>query len=107
VAAGYELERQHLEVLREVCRLLDRQNALEAAVRRDGEVVRGSTGQPRLHPALAESRQTALAVARLLDVLGLDADVEEPETATTRKARAAAQARWGVVHQLERRRGAS
>ncbi len=103
VAAVYELERPHLEVLREVCRLLDRLDALAAVVARDGEVVRGSTGQPRLHPALAEQRQTALALGRLLDVLGLDEHVGEvPESATTRKARRAAESRWGMA-----RRGVS
>lgn len=98
VVAEFELEAGHLEVLREVCRLLDRQNTLAAAVRRDGEVVEGSTGQPRLHPALAESRQTALAIGRLLGELGLDRsdEADRPESSTTRKARRAAEARWGV-----------
>lgn len=104
VAAGYELEAPHLAVLTELCRLLDRQDVLAAAVARDGEVVPGSTGQPRLHPALAESRQTALAIARLVDALGLDAEVEQPESATTRKARKAAETRWGTVRSIEGRR---
>ena len=104
VVAGYELEGHHVEVLREVCRLLDRADALAAAVQRDGEVVPGSTGQPRLHPALAEQRQTAVAVARLLDALGLDVEEEKPESATSRKARRAAEARWGTVRSLDARR---
>lgn len=107
VVADFDLEAAHFEVLREVCRLLDRQNALAAAVRRDGEVVVGSTGQPRLHPALAESRQTALAIGRLLNELGLDrSDAEENETITTHKARRAAEARWGV-HRIDEKRRSS
>jgi hypothetical protein len=101
-AREYELEHPHTELVIEAGRLLDRLDALAAALEADGMTVPGSAGQPRPHPLLAEQRQTALALGRLLDRLGLEAP-DGPESSTTRRARRAAEARWGVARLADRR----
>jgi hypothetical protein len=78
----------------EAGRLLDRVDAIAAAVEADGLTISGSRGQPRPHPLLAEQRQTALALGRLLDLLGLTEPVEQSESRTTARARHAAEVRW-------------
>jgi len=69
--------------------------SLRAAVDADGTTVAGSTGQPRVHPALGDLRQHRLALGRLLAQLSLPDDVDEhllsPVQARGRKA---AQSRW-------------
>jgi hypothetical protein len=74
---------------------MDRLDAIVARLETDGLAVQGSVGQPRPHPLLAEHRQTALALGRLLDLLGLTEPVDErPESRTSVRARRAARARW-------------
>ncbi len=91
VVTEYEISPAELEILAEACRSLDTIDALQAAVDSDGVTVPGSTGQTRIHPAVGEIRQLRLAVARLLQVIGLPA--EEPKPATARAERAAHR-RW-------------
>lgn len=93
----YELSEVELELLRECCRLLDECEALRASVEAEGTTVKGSTGQPRVHPALGELRQHRLALGKLLAQLDLpDEDGETLSTPTQARARRAAQARWGA-----------
>jgi len=94
--AGYELSDTERELLAECCRLLDECEALRAAVDADGATVPGSSGQPRVHPALGELRQHRLALGKLLAQLALP-DVDEstlPSPVQVRGRRGAA-ARWG------------
>ena len=94
--AGYDLSDTERELLAECCRLLDECEALRTAVGADGTTVAGSSGQPRVHPALGELRQHRLALGRLLAQLALPG-VDESALASPVQARGrrAAAARWG------------
>ncbi|UVJ40242.1 terminase [Arthrobacter sp. CJ23] len=75
--ADFELADHEMALLEEACRIRDRIVGLDAAVVTDGLMIPSSQG-PRLHPAVAESRQQRLALARLLATLqipGLDDDL--------------------------------
>ncbi len=95
--AAFEMSEVELELLRECCRLLDECESLRDAVVADGTMVQGSTGQPRVHPALGELRQHRLALGRLLAQLDLpdDEDASLP-TPTQARGRKAAQSRWAA-----------
>ena len=83
-----------LAVLEAAARQAQANFDLDAAIRRDGVTVVGSKGQPRLNPAIAEARQGRLALARLLDLLGLDDEDEVQAKPKSRQARRAAEAKW-------------
>lgn len=106
--AAFDLERPHLELVAEAARLLDRLDAIAEQVRADGLMTETASGQPRPHPLLAEQRQSALALGRLVDLAGLsEPAVDKPESPTTVRARHAAEVRWARelgVPQLEDRR---
>ncbi len=97
VPASYELDARELHILERACRCADELALLDAAVDRDGLVVRGSRNQPVLNPCLAEARQLRLAQLRLLHELKIDPPAEE--SPGTRAARKAAEARWGRTRQ--------
>lgn len=101
---GWELDEREVANLTLAARQADDVAALERAVKRDGRMVAGSAGQPRLHPAVIEIRQGRLAVARLLGELELPDAEEEPRTASSRRAQHAAQARYQRVADLAERR---
>ena len=69
VADHFDLEEHEQALLREACRTVDQLDALAAVVDADGVVVDG-----KAHPALVESRQLRLALARLLASLRLPDD---------------------------------
>lgn len=84
-----------VELLRECCRLLDECEVLRERIAIDGMTVLGSAKQPRIHPAVAELRQSRLALGRLLGQLDLpDENGDALPTPTQARARTAAQARW-------------
>lgn len=89
------LDAREVEVLTQACRQADVVAALDELLDTDGLVVPGSTGQPRLSAVVTEVRQARLALAKLLGELALPGDDGQPATAAQRRARAAAQARWG------------
>ena len=94
--ADHELEPAELEVLLEVCRLADRLDELDAAIKRDGVTTLGSTGQLRAHPAIGEHRGCALALGRLLSQLALeDEQGKSMPSAASLRGRKAAAVRWG------------
>jgi hypothetical protein len=94
-SGGFDLSSSELELLHEVCRLLDEIDGLRAAIVRDGVTVQGSTGQARVHPALGEVRQHRLALGRLLTQLSLpDDEGETIPTLTQVRGRKAAKTRW-------------
>lgn len=91
--AELELEARELVVLEAAARQSDVIASLERAVRRDGTMVKGASGQRRLNGAVAEIRQGRIALARLLGDLDLPAE-QTPQTASSKRARKAAQTRW-------------
>lgn len=90
------------EVALELCRALDLADRLAEVIEAEGTMTRGSMGQPRVHPAVAELRATQLAVARLTALLTTPpkATQKGPQTPEQRHraehARKAANARWGM-----------
>lgn len=88
----FELDDRERQILTLACRQRDDLAALEATLRKDGRTVRGSVGQPRLHPAVAEARQARLAIARLLGQLALPDDAGEMQTSASLRASKAAHA---------------
>jgi hypothetical protein len=102
----YELSRAEVELLAEVCRVLDELDELRALIAEDGMSVHGSTGQRRLHPAVSEIRQRRALLGRLLSQLQLpDPETgQTPQTPAQARARKAARARWDW-HERRRREG--
>jgi hypothetical protein len=96
VYKDWELDARELAVLDCAARQADVNDALERAIRRDGYMIEGASGQRRLNAAVTELRQGRLALARLLGQLALPAEDADAKgaTATSRKAQKAARARW-------------
>ena len=59
VAAGWELDSRDLTLLTAACQSADTIAKLDAIVAAEGVTVRGSKGQSRVHPAVAETRTAA------------------------------------------------
>jgi hypothetical protein len=105
----FELEDHELALLEAACRQADDLAALEQLIRDDGMKVQGSTGQERLHPAIAEARLARQSLDRLMARFKLPG-AEDPATgqpgrplsARGRQAQAAANKRWS---DHRRRRG--
>ena len=93
----WDLTAPELVLLDLAASALDRVTELEAVIAADGLMVKGSTGQPVLHPAVAEARQAAWAFTRLLGVLSLPDEREDggavASWASARASKAAA-SRW-------------
>ena len=79
---------------------------LEELIARDGMVVAGSQGLPRLNAAVAEVRQGRLALGKLLGLLALPDEVDRPLTAASRTAKRAAEVRWNRKRLEQERRAA-
>lgn len=96
VTGPYILTPAELSILAEACRTADELDRLEKAVRAlEDFVVPGSTGQPKVHPLLAEVRSHRQLLARLCASLNLPDDSELIGLrAGSRHARTAAQGRW-------------
>lgn len=76
IADDFELSDHELALLEEACFMRDSIASLRKIVKDDGMMIGSSQGSRR-HPAIAESRQQQLALARLLATLqvpGLDED---------------------------------
>lgn len=102
----YELNVDEMQLLAEACRTLDDCDRLREVIEADGHMVRGSTGQSRLHPAIGELRQTRTALAKFLAQLGLpdvDGGASLP-TPESRRASKAATARWDHKRFLDQQR---
>lgn len=112
VWATYDLDDFEVPPLVQACRLADTVAELEATIAAEGMTVAGSKGQPVLHPAVSELRQSRMAVARLLGQIAFPTGVgsdgragsgspDHPTppiglTAKQRQAVKAARARWGT-----------
>jgi hypothetical protein len=66
VPDGWELDGRDLALLKRACDLADVEDGLRKLVAKDGQLIAGSNGQPVLHPAIREARQTTVAVAAVL-----------------------------------------
>jgi hypothetical protein len=83
------------ELLDAVCRLLSEVELLESVLEADGVMVAGSTGQPRVHPAVEALRSHRLALGRSLSQLGLPDETGDTLASPQRAQRSnAARKRW-------------
>ncbi len=94
----WELDARELHLLERACRCADELRELEAALDADGPTVAGSRGQVTVHPALSEARQLRLVQLRLLSALALPDGEARPASASSQRARKAADARWAEHH---------
>jgi hypothetical protein len=86
VLSKYELEEHELALLREMLRTVDLLDKLAAITAREGLMVKGSWGS-KPHPAVTESRQQKIALARLTAALRLPAGDENDQAAGRRPQR--------------------
>lgn len=95
---GWTFDERELALLREAAVVADQLADLDAVLERDGLTVAGSRGQTVVHPALTEARQLRLAQLRLLGAIELvdPAIAKRNATHASRRARMAAEARWGL-----------
>jgi len=104
LTGAYSFEPAELAVLGAACSQLDDIAALEQLVAEQGLTVAGSAGQTRVHPAIAEIRQGRVALTRMVGALALPDEAERPMTATSQKAKRAADLRWSRKRaEIERR----
>lgn len=94
ITATYDLDAAERPLVEQACQLADRVAELEDQIATDGLMVAGSTGQPRLHPAVAEARQTRVALARCLGQVAFPDEQGRPMTASSVHAQGAAVIRW-------------
>jgi hypothetical protein len=87
VLGKYELEQHEMGLLREMVRTTDLLDKLAAIIRREGLMVSGAHGGTKPHPALTESRQQKIALARLTAALRLPAGDENDPAAGRRPQR--------------------
>jgi hypothetical protein len=86
VLGRYELEQHEMALLREAVRTVDLLDALAAIAAREGLMVKGPHGD-KPHPAVTESRQQKIALARLTAALRLPAGAEGDQAAGRRPQR--------------------
>ena len=92
-----DLSKTELELLEVIVRTLDEIDVLQARLDADGMIVSGSTGQPRVHPAVSALLQLRSLAARLLAQLQLPDELGNT-IATPRQtsAKMASKARWSL-----------
>lgn len=90
--AGVEPDAKEQALLVTARQLVDRLDALEAIIARDGEMLTSKTGVVRVHPAVPEHRQLAVSLPKVLSgiVIGDSMSGAQKNPAKVR----AAQARW-------------
>jgi len=93
VVPAYPLRPDEVVVLEKACRTADDLARIDAAVRKEPLLSRGSMGQHRANPLLAEARGMRALLASLLKQLAL-ADPEVGAKQRVDGARKAARARW-------------
>ena len=76
VTAEFDLTDVELIHLEQACRVRDRVRQLQDVVESDG-IMLGSSQGSRLHPAIAETRQQQLTLAKLLATLAVPAPEED------------------------------
>jgi hypothetical protein len=99
-----ELDERELEALRLAARQSDDLAALEKVIAKEGVGSVGSAGQPVVHPAVVEARQSRLAVGKLLDTIRFADPDGALLTGAGRHAQGAANTRWGRSRARAKRR---
>lgn len=84
-----------LAILVQVCRIVDRLDAIEAELAGATLTVEGSTGQPKAHPLLAEQRAQMRVLESLSRALSIPLPSEDVGRRRSPTAREAALQRWG------------
>jgi len=92
--ACLEFDVREVALIVEACRTVDIIDELAGAVKADGLMSAGSTGQPVVNPAVAELRQQQAAFARLIGALKFPEDDAAADRFRTVRAKAGAAARW-------------
>ena len=101
VTSKYELRVDERVVLEKACRASDRLVMMEDELGRSDLMTTGSTGQPVVHPLVAEIRAHEALVASLLGKIRLPDDPAGAGNAAgdrSASARQAAQSRWASAH---------
>jgi hypothetical protein len=80
----YEFEEHELCLLREMVRSVDLLDKLAGITKREGAIVKGPHGS-KPHPAIVESRQQKIALARLTAALRLPAGDQDRDPAAGRR----------------------
>lgn len=78
IASEYELEPQHLALLDQAAKCLDRIESAREILDRDGVVTQDRFGCAKPHPAMAVELQNKTIFARLVREIGLD--VTDPDS---------------------------
>lgn len=91
IVTAYDLRLDELRLLDQACHCLDELAAIDDALRGEPMTVRGSNGQPRPHPLLAEARAHRALFASLCRQLAL-ADTDEDDTTAAQRRSAAGRA---------------
>jgi hypothetical protein len=95
VLTEFELNAGELVLLDRAAALTDELVRIEAELVSRPLVVSGSRGQDSAHPLLREHRQHSEILQRLIEAIGLPfAGEDEGESARSKRARRAAEARW-------------
>ncbi len=94
VNAEFGLAAHESAILTQVCRIVDRLDAIEAELSGAALTVAGSTGQPRAHPLLAEWRMQARVLESLSRALSIPLPGEDVGRRRSPTAREAALQRW-------------
>jgi hypothetical protein len=95
VNAEFGLAPHESAILVQVCRVIDRLDAIEAELADGPLLVAGSTGQPRANPLLAEWRHQARVLESLSRALSIPLEGEDVGRRRSPSAREAAVQRWG------------
>jgi hypothetical protein len=95
VTERFELDEHELALLLEAVRTVDVLERLAVIVTRDGPMTKDSRGLLVAHPAVVESRQQRLVLARLVASLRLPEDVEGVDARPQR--RGAARGAYGIT----------
>ena len=90
----FEFNSAELALLHELCCTTDEIADLKAALAATRPVVKGSKGQPRANPLLAELRQHRKLADQLVIALGLPVDGESVGRRRSAQAKQAADTRW-------------
>jgi len=96
VLSKYELEQHELALLGEIVRTIDLLDQLAAVAAREGLMVEGAWGS-KPHPAVTESRQQKIALARLTAALRLPSgDVDDQAVGRRPQRRVGVRGVYGV-----------
>jgi hypothetical protein len=91
---SYALDPIELELLRQMCAVLDRCDLIEAELKDAPLTVGGSIGQPRVNPLLSALREEEKMADRLASSLGVSMPGQAAAGKGDARAKKAARTRW-------------